>query len=111
MASMTARVRFEHEEAAAVAPQTAATALPVSGAAELVLRGEALAEARKMADGIAGALALLRDLDKLLPDEPDTVRLDEIAALFTDIGDFAAYGARSARRASDVIRSGRPAGT
>jgi hypothetical protein len=107
MASMTARIRFENNESGGPAPQVPIPAIPVHGEAELVMRGEALAEARKMADGIAGILGLLRDLDGIIPDEPDSVRLDEIAALFTDIGDFAAYGARAVRRASDAIRAGR----
>ena len=71
---------------------------------ELVLRAEALAEARRMTDGIAGVLALLRNFDRLAPGEPEHVRIDEIAALFGDIGDFAAYGARTLRQAADAIR-------
>ena len=71
---------------------------------ELVMRAEALAEARRMTDGIAGVLALLRNIDRLAPGQPEHVRIDEIAALFTDIGDFAAYGARRVRQAADAIR-------
>jgi hypothetical protein len=59
------------------------------------------------AHGIAGALSLLRDLDALAPHESDAARLDEIAALFSDIGDFAAYGALAARQAADAIRPAR----
>lgn len=72
--------------------------------AELVVRAEALAEARRMTDGIAGVLAILRNFDRLVPGEPEHVRIDEIAALFGDIGDFAAYGARTLRQAADTIR-------
>jgi hypothetical protein len=71
---------------------------------ELVLRAEALAEARRMADGIAGALELLSNSDRLAPGEPEHVRICEIAALFTDISDFAAYGARRVKQAADAIR-------
>jgi hypothetical protein len=73
---------------------------------ELVLRAEALA--RRMTEGISGILALLRDFDRLVPGEPEPVRLDEIAALFSDIGDFAAYGARRVRQAADAVRPGSP---
>ena len=83
------------------------TGLEPIGEAELVVRAEALAEARRMSDGIAGVLALLRNFDRLAPGEPEHVRIDEIAALFSDIGDFAAYGARTLRQAADTIR--RPA--
>jgi hypothetical protein len=100
MASMTARIRFQQGDNGSLA--AAASAGPSE--AELVLRGETLAEARKMADGIAGVLALLRDLDGIIPQEPDIVRLDEIAALFADIGDFAAFGNRTVARAADAIR-------
>jgi hypothetical protein len=72
--------------------------------AELVIRAEALAEARRMTDGISGVLALLRNLDRLAPGEPEHVRIEEIAALFADISDFAAYGARQVRQAADAIR-------
>jgi len=74
------------------------------GEPELVIRAEALAEARRMTDGIAGVLALLRNMDRLAPGQPEHVRIEEIAALFTDIGDFAAYGARRVRLAADTIR-------
>ena len=46
------------------------------GEAELVVRAEALAEARRMSDGIAGVLALLRNFDRLVPGEPEHVRID-----------------------------------
>jgi hypothetical protein len=103
MFSTTARIRFDHADAG----ELCAPAPAGPGEAELVLRGETLAEARKMADGIAGVLALLRDLDGLIPQEPDTVRLDEIAALFADIGDFAAYGSRTVARAAEALRLSR----
>ena len=74
------------------------------GESELVMRAEALAEARRMSDGIAGVMALLRNVDRLAPGEPEHVRIEEIAALFTDIGDFAAYGARRLRQAADAAR-------
>lgn len=74
------------------------------GESELVLRADALAEARRMTEGIAGVLALLRNFDRLVPGEPEPVRLDEIAALFADIGDFAAYGSQKIRHAADSIR-------
>ena len=57
-----------------------------------------------MTEGIAGVLALLRNVDRLAPGEPEHVRIEEIAALFTDIGDFASYGARRVRQAADAIR-------
>ena len=75
------------------------------GESELVMCAEALAETRRMTDGIAGVLALLRNIDRLAPGQPEHVRIEEIAALFTDIGDFAAYGARRVRQAADAIRS------
>lgn len=74
------------------------------GEAELVMRADALAEARRMTDGISGVLALLRNIDRLAPGEPEHVRIEEIAALFTDIADFATYGARRVRQAADAIR-------
>jgi hypothetical protein len=105
MVSMTARIRFEQDHSRGLAATAVASA--GSSEAELVLRGETLAEARKMADGIAGVLALLRDLDSIIPQEPEIVRLDEIAALFADIGDFAAYGSRTVARAANAIRLSR----
>jgi hypothetical protein len=78
--------------------------LSVIGESELVLRAEALAEARRMTDGISGVLALLRNFDRLVPGEPELVRLEEIAALFADIGDFATYGSQRVRYAADAIR-------
>ena len=74
------------------------------GEAELVLRADALAETRRMTEGISGVLALLRNIDRLAPGEPEHVRIEEIAALFTDIADFATYGARRVRQAADAIR-------
>jgi hypothetical protein len=74
------------------------------GEAELVLRAETLVEARGMVDGIAGLLSLLRSLDRMNPEEPDAAQFDEIAALFSDIADFAAYAARMVRRTADAVR-------
>jgi hypothetical protein len=80
------------------------TSSVLMGEAELVMRAEALAETRRMTEGISGVLALLRNIDRLAPGEPEHVRIEEIAALFTDIADFASYGARRVRQAADVIR-------
>ena len=72
--------------------------------AELALYANAVADVDRMREGIAGILALLRDLDRLLPGAPATARLDEVAALFSDIADFAAYGTRKVRHAADALR-------
>ena len=71
----------------------------VDGEAELVRRADALVDARKMRDAIVLVLALLGELDALMPDEPDRSAFDEIAGLFQDVADFAAFGATAARRA------------
>jgi ABC-type uncharacterized transport system YnjBCD ATPase subunit len=67
---------------------------------ELLQRAAGLADARKMRDAIVLVLALLGELDELLPDEPDRTAFHEIAALFEDVADFAAYGATAAIRAA-----------
>jgi hypothetical protein len=72
----------------------------VGAEAELVQRADALVDARKMRDAIVLVLALLGELDDLMPDEPDRSAFDEIAGLFQDIADFAAFGAVAARRAA-----------
>jgi hypothetical protein len=59
-----------------------------------------LADARKMRDAIVIVLALLGELDELMPDEPDRSAFHEIADLFQDVADFAAYGASAAIRAA-----------
>jgi hypothetical protein len=72
----------------------------VGAEAELVRRADALVDARKMRDAIVLVLALLGELDDLMPDEPDRSAFDEIAGLFQDVADFAAFGAAAARRAA-----------
>lgn len=67
---------------------------------ELVRRAAGLADARKMRDAIVIVLALLGELDDLMPDEPDRSAFHEIAGLFQDVADFAAYGASAAIRAA-----------
>ena len=67
---------------------------------DLVRRAGGLADARKMRDAIVIVLALLGELDDLMPDEPDRSAFHEIAALFQDVADFAAYGATAAIRAA-----------
>ena len=67
---------------------------------ELVRRAGGLADARKMRDAIVIVLALLGELDELMPHEPDRSVFYEIAGLFQDIADFAAYGAAAAIRAA-----------
>lgn len=66
---------------------------------ELVRRASGLADARKMRDAIVMVLGLLGELDELMPDEPDRSAFREIAGLFQDVADFAAYGATAAMRA------------
>src|SRR5690606_9387399 len=63
---------------------------------DLVRRAAGLADARKMRDAIVIVLALLGELDELMPDEPDRSAFHEIACLFDDIADFAAHGADAA---------------
>ena len=65
-----------------------------------VRRAAGLADARKMRDAIVIMLALIGELDDLMPDEPDRTAFHEIADLFQDIADFAAYGANAAMRAA-----------
>lgn len=67
---------------------------------DFVRRAGGLADARKMRDAIVVALALLGELDDLMPDEPDRSAFHEIAGLFQDVAGFAAYGATSAIRAA-----------
>jgi hypothetical protein len=67
---------------------------------DLLRRAGGLADARKMRDAIVLVVALLGELDDLMPDEPDRTAFHEIAGLFNDVGDFAAYGAEAARRAA-----------
>jgi hypothetical protein len=69
---------------------------------EIVLRAEALADARKMRDAIVLVLALLGEIDELTPEEPDRTAFHEIAGLFQDIAGFASFGASAARRAAGV---------
>lgn len=79
----------------------AADLLDRAGAEEELLRRAAgLADARKMREAIVIVLALLGELDELMPDEPDRSAFHEIAGLFQDVGDFAAYGAAAAMRAA-----------
>ena len=67
---------------------------------DLMRRAAALADARRMRDAIVLVLVLLGELDELMPDEPDRSAFDEIAGLFQDVADFAAYGAIAAVRAA-----------
>jgi hypothetical protein len=67
---------------------------------ELVRRAGGLADARKMRDAIVIVLALLGELDELMPDEPHRSAFHEIAGLLQDVADFAAYGATAAIRAA-----------
>ena len=71
---------------------------------ELVRRGTGLAEAIRMRDAIVIVLALLGELDGLLPDEPDCSAFTEIADLFEDLSAFAAVGAQAARKAAGSSR-------
>ncbi len=67
---------------------------------DLVRRAAGLADARKMRDAIVIVLALLGELDELMPDEPDRSAFHEVASLFQDVSDFATYGAGAAIRAA-----------
>lgn len=67
---------------------------------DLIIRADGLAEARKMRDAILIVLALLGELDELMPDEPDRTAFHEMANLFRDVADFASFGAEAARRAA-----------
>lgn len=64
-----------------------------------VRQGSGLADARRMRDAIVIALALLDELDELIPNEPDGAPLREIADLFEEISGFAKVGAQAARKA------------
>ena len=64
-----------------------------------VRQGSGLADARRMRDAIVIALALLDELDELIPNEPDGAALREIADLFEEISGFAKVGAQAARKA------------
>ena len=66
----------------------------------LVRRASGLADARTMRDAIVIVLALLGELDDLMPDEPDRSAFHEIAGLFQDIADFASRGVAAAIRAA-----------
>lgn len=72
---------------------------------ELIRRAAGLADARRMRDAIVMVLALLEELDELMPDEPDRSAFHEIAGLFQDVAEFAAFGAASARQAAGGERS------
>jgi hypothetical protein len=81
--------------------ETANDVLDKVGAEEdLILRAGGLADARKMRDAIVVVLALLGELDELMPDEPDRTTFHEIAGLFQDVAEFASWGAAAARRAA-----------
>lgn len=67
---------------------------------DLMRRAAGLADARKMRDAIVLVLALLGELDDLMPDEPDRSALHEISGLFQDIADFATHGAAAVARAT-----------
>lgn len=67
---------------------------------ELMRRANGLADARKMRDAIVLVLALLGELDDLMPEEPDHTAFHEIAGLFEDIADFATYGAKASLHAA-----------
>lgn len=66
---------------------------------ERVRRAGGLSDARKMRDAIVLVVGLLDELDDLRPDESDPTVFAEIAHLFRDISDFAAFGAGAALRA------------
>lgn len=67
---------------------------------EFARRAAGLTDARKVRDAIVIVLALLGELDELMPDEPDRSAFHEIAGLFQDVADFAACGATAAMRAA-----------
>lgn len=64
-----------------------------------VRQGSGLADARRMRNAIVIALALLDELDELIPNEPDGAALRENADLFEEISGFAKVGAQAAREA------------
>ncbi|TIL59984.1 MAG: hypothetical protein E5Y79_12845 [Mesorhizobium sp.] len=67
---------------------------------DLVQRAGGPADARRMRDAIVLVLALLGELDELMPDEPDRSAFHEIADLFQDVSEFAAFGMEAARQAA-----------
>lgn len=67
---------------------------------DLVRRAGGLADARRMRDAIVMVLALLGELDELMPDEPDRSAFHEIADLFQDVSEFASFGMKAARQAA-----------
>ncbi|TIO04687.1 MAG: hypothetical protein E5X88_30775 [Mesorhizobium sp.] len=67
---------------------------------DVIRRTGGLADARRMRDSIVIVLALLEELDSLTLDEPDRSAFHELAGLFDDISEFAAFGADAARRAA-----------
>lgn len=71
---------------------------------ELLRRSAGLADARRMRDAIVIVLALLGELDELMPDEPDGSTFSEIADLFEDVCGFATIGAQAARKAAGGVR-------
>lgn len=52
-----------------------------------------------MRDAIVVALALLGELDELVPDRPDRSACRDMADLFEDVAGFAMFGAEAARKA------------
>ena len=66
---------------------------------ELVRRASGLADARRMRDAIVIVASLLEELEDLRPDEADRTAFHELADLFQDVADFAAFGAAAALRA------------
>lgn len=81
---------------------TAANSVPdrVDPEDDLVRRAGGLADARRMRDAIVIVLALLGELDELMPDEPDRSAFHEIADLFQDVCEFASFGGKAARQAA-----------
>jgi len=71
---------------------------------DLIRRGTGLADARRMRDAIVIVLALLGELDELMPDEPDGSAFLEIADLFEDLSGFATRGAQASRKAAGGSR-------
>jgi len=72
---------------------------PRSPAREALPRRDGLADARRMRDAIVVALALLGELDELVPDRPDRSACRDMADLFEDVAGFAMFGAEAARKA------------
>lgn len=67
---------------------------------EIFRHAGALAEARRMRGLIVAVIALLGDLDKFIPDEPDASALSEMGDLFRDIREFVEHGMSAAQEAS-----------